>query len=96
MFDVQKFSEILQKISDSYGSISEFAEKSEVNRTYISKYINMKLDSPPTPKILEKISSQLFLVLEIPQLELLFLMVLLKTWKIILATKMEIKNKSKR
>ena len=57
MFDAQKFSKILQKISDSYGSISEFAEKSEVNRTYISKYINMKLDSPPTPKILEKISN---------------------------------------
>lgn len=56
MFNIQKFSEILQKISDSYGSISEFAEKSEVNRTYISKYINMKLDSPPTPKILEKIA----------------------------------------
>lgn len=56
MFDIKKFSQILQKISDSYGSISEFAEKSEVNRTYISKYINMKLDSPPTPKILEKIA----------------------------------------
>lgn len=56
MFDIKKFSEILQKISDSYGSISEFADKSEVNRTYISKYINMKLDSPPTPKILEKIA----------------------------------------
>lgn len=57
MFDIKKFSNILQKISDSYSSISEFAEKSDVNRTYLSKYINMKLDSPPTPKILEKIAN---------------------------------------
>lgn len=57
MFNIKKFSDILQKISDSYSSISEFAEKSEVNRTYLSKYINQKLDSPPTPKILEKIAN---------------------------------------
>ena len=57
MFDIKKFSTILQKISDSYSSITEFAKKSEVNRTYLSKYINMKLDSPPTPKILEKIAN---------------------------------------
>ena len=57
MFNVKRFSEILEKISDSYSSISEFAEKSEVNRTYLSKYINMKLDNPPTPKILEKIAN---------------------------------------
>lgn len=57
MFNPTLFSEILQKISNSYSSITEFSEKSEVNRTYLSKYINMKLNSPPTPKILEKISS---------------------------------------
>ncbi len=56
MFDKKRFSDILQKIASTYSSISEFAEKSEVNRTYISKYINMKLDNPPTPKILEKIA----------------------------------------
>lgn len=57
MFDEKSFSEILQKISNSYNSITEFSEKSEVNRTYLSKYINMKLNSPPTPKILEKIAN---------------------------------------
>ena len=56
MFDKKKFSYILQKITDTYTSISEFSEKSEVNRTYLSKYINMKLDNPPTPKILMKIA----------------------------------------
>lgn len=56
MFNKKEFSNILQKISTTYSSISEFAEKSGVNRTYISKYINMKLDNPPTPKILEKIA----------------------------------------
>ena len=56
MFDIKIFSNILQKITNTYSSISEFADKSEVNRTYLSKYINMKLDNPPTPKILEKIS----------------------------------------
>lgn len=56
MFDKNRFSDVLQEIAESYTSISEFAEKSEVNRTYLSKYINMKLDNPPTPKILEKIA----------------------------------------
>ena len=57
MFDQKLFSEILQKISNSYSSITEFSDKSGVNRTYLSKYINMKLNSPPTPKILNKIAS---------------------------------------
>lgn len=57
MFDKKKFSNILQKISDTYESISEFAEKSKVNRTYISKYINEKLDAPPSPKVLLKIAN---------------------------------------
>lgn len=56
MFDVRIFSEILQKISNSYNSITDFSNKSEVNRTYLSKYINMKLNNPPTPKILSKIA----------------------------------------
>ena len=56
MFNKKAFANVLQKISATYSSISEFAKKSEVNRTYLSKYINMKLDNPPTPKILEKIS----------------------------------------
>lgn len=56
MFDKKRFANILQKISSTYESISEFAEKSKVNRTYISKYINEKLDAPPSPKVLSKIA----------------------------------------
>lgn len=56
MFDVELFSTILQEISNSYSSTTEFSEKSGVNRTYLSKYINKKLNQPPTPKILEKIA----------------------------------------
>ena len=52
MFNIEKFSEVLQKISDSYHSISDFSETSEVNRTYLSKYINKKLNAPPSPKVL--------------------------------------------
>lgn len=57
MFDKIKFAQTLNTINDSYNTMTEFAEKSKVNRTYISQYINMKLDSPPTPKILEKLAS---------------------------------------
>lgn len=56
MFLKEKFGELLLAISNSYNSISEFSDKSNVNRTYLSKYINMKLENPPTPKILEKIA----------------------------------------
>lgn len=57
MFNIDLFSEILQKITNNYDSISDFSEKSEVNRTYISKYINKKLDTPPSPKVLMKIAN---------------------------------------
>lgn len=57
MFDTDTFSNILQKIVNQYESISEFAEKSKVNRTYLSKYINKKLDTPPSPKVLMKIAN---------------------------------------
>lgn len=57
MFNIKLFSEILQKIANSYDSISDFSGKSEVNRTYLSKYINQKLNNPPSPKILLKIAN---------------------------------------
>lgn len=57
MFDKIKFAKLLNDINDTYDTMTEFAKKSAVNRTYLSQYINMKLDSPPTPKILEKITS---------------------------------------
>lgn len=56
MFSKEKFGAIIKKINDSYPTQHEFADYSGVNRTYLSQYINMKLDDPPKPKILEKIA----------------------------------------
>ncbi|MBQ8292377.1 MAG: helix-turn-helix domain-containing protein [Bacilli bacterium] len=56
MFNKNTFSEILTKIYRTYNNQRDFAEATEVNRAYLSQYINMKLDNPPTPKILEKIA----------------------------------------
>lgn len=57
MFDQEKFSEILKKIKDSYGSISELANYTHQSRSYFSKYIHLRLNNPPTPKVLEKIAN---------------------------------------
>lgn len=57
MFNKEKFSQILSNINNTYPTMTEFAEKSGVNRTYLSQYINKKLNSPPTPKILKKIAN---------------------------------------
>lgn len=57
MFDENKFSKILKEIISQYDSISSFAEKSSLDRTYISKYVNKKLEHPPSPDILKKIAN---------------------------------------
>lgn len=57
MFDKNKFANILKKINDSYDNQVSFARASGVNRTYLSQYMNVKLDSPPTPKILMGIAN---------------------------------------
>lgn len=56
MFDKKKFSKIIKSINDSYTTQYEFADKANVNRTYLSQAINCKLSTPPTPKILKKIA----------------------------------------
>lgn len=56
MFDKEKFGIIIKKINDTYPTQYDFADKSNVNRTYLSQYINLKLDEPPKPKILKKIA----------------------------------------
>lgn len=56
MFDKIKFAKILSNINETYDTMTEFSKKSGVNRTYLSQYINKKLDSPPSPKILKKIA----------------------------------------
>lgn len=55
-FNRREFATILSKISYEYGSISEFARKANLGRSYISKYINLKIPHPPSIKILTKIA----------------------------------------
>lgn len=57
MFDKNKFANILSEINSTYNTMSDFGKKASFDRTYISKYINNKLDNPPSPKILRKIAN---------------------------------------
>lgn len=57
MFNKDEFSNILHNIVIQYDSISNFTEIASLDRTYISKYINKKLEHPPSPDILRKISN---------------------------------------
>lgn len=56
MFDKNKFAKIIRNIKESYESQEEFAKKSGIGRTYLSQYMNAKLDTPPKPKTLEKLA----------------------------------------
>lgn len=56
-FDKEKFSEILIKIKDSYGSINKMAEKSDITTAYISKLIRLMYDNAPSPEVLMKIAN---------------------------------------
>lgn len=56
MFDKNKFAQIIKNISETYSNQREFSKKSEINRTYLSQYMNMKLNEPPKPKILKKLA----------------------------------------
>lgn len=56
MFDKLKFANILKKINEAYENQTSFANASNVNRTYLSQYINIKLDNPPSPKVLRGIA----------------------------------------
>ncbi len=56
MFNKDFFANILKKINNEYPSMTEFAKQADSDRSYISKYINQKLDNPPTPKILSGIA----------------------------------------
>lgn len=50
------FSAKLKEIAESYGSITDMANSIEIDRSHLSKFINLKLDSPPKPRILKKIA----------------------------------------
>lgn len=56
MFDKTKFANIIKKIKDTYSTQEEFSKKSEIGRTYLSQYMNMKIDNPPKPEILKKLA----------------------------------------
>lgn len=56
MFDKNKFAKIIKNIKETYISQEEFSQKSEIGRTYLSQYMNMKLSEPPKPKILKKLA----------------------------------------
>lgn len=57
MFDKNEFATIIRNIKETYETQEEFSKKSEIGRTYLSQYMNMKLDEPPKPKILEKLAN---------------------------------------
>lgn len=56
MFDKNRFSDILKAINGTYGSQRNFAKKSGINRTYLSQYMNVKLENPPKPDMLKKLA----------------------------------------
>lgn len=57
MFDKVKFANIIKKIKDTYSTQEEFSKKSGIGRTYLSQYMNMKLDNPPKPEILKRMAN---------------------------------------
>ena len=57
MFDKIAFANIIKNIKETYSSQEEFSKISGIGRTYLSQYMNMKLNDPPMPKILEKLSN---------------------------------------
>lgn len=67
-FDKEKFSEILIKIKDSYGSINQMAEKTDVTAAYISKLIRLMYNNAPSPEILNKIASNSNNIITYPEL----------------------------
>ena len=57
MFDKNKFAKVIKDIKETYNSQEEFAKKSTIGRTYLSQYMNIKLDKPPKPEILERLAN---------------------------------------
>lgn len=52
MFDKELFSLLLSKALGDR-TTTEYSSQSGVNRTYISKFLNKKMDNPPSPEILK-------------------------------------------
>lgn len=57
MFDKIVFRNQLLKLMNGCSCI-EFVSKTGFNRTYLSKYLNLRKDKPPLPKLLKSISNE--------------------------------------
>lgn len=57
MFNKEKFSYIIRNIKNIYDSQEEFSKNSNIGRTSLSQYMNCRLDKPPKPDILRKLSN---------------------------------------
>ncbi len=55
-FNKEFFSMILTEIYSKYPNQRSFAKMANINRTYISKYINKKICVPPSAKILRRLA----------------------------------------
>lgn len=58
MFQKNLFREQLIKLMNDK-TTTEFSEQTGFNRTYLSKYLNLKLDRPPSPRLLQNIASSI-------------------------------------
>ncbi|MCI9000357.1 MAG: helix-turn-helix transcriptional regulator [Clostridia bacterium] len=57
LFNKEKFARTVMKIYLQYNNQREFAKRSGICRTYLSQYMNEKLDVPPKPEILQRLAN---------------------------------------
>lgn len=55
MFQKMQFKQQLEKLLNGT-TTTEFSERTGFNRTYLSKYLNLRLDRPPSPDLLKSIA----------------------------------------
>lgn len=55
--DKEKFARTIMKIYLKYDNQREFSKKSGICRTYLSQYMNEKLEVPPKPEILQRLAN---------------------------------------
>ena len=56
-YDDEKFSSLLKAAIGSTRTITEFSKNCGVARPYISKFLNRKLDTPPSPDVISKFAN---------------------------------------
>ena len=60
LFDKDKFAKIIKQIKEQYDSQEDFAKKASVSQTYLSQYMNGKLDAPPNGKTYKRLQTLLY------------------------------------